>query len=69
MHGKERLPFKVFDPAQDVPAPVDDKSLTARLDVLVKARRWSDKSRPAPHHPWRRYPAPSLSGDSQPVNP
>jgi transposase len=69
MHGKERLPFKVFDPAQDVPAPVDDKSLTARVDALVKARRWSDKSRPAPHHPWRRYPAPSPSADSQPVNP
>jgi hypothetical protein len=38
-HGKEKLPFKVFDPAQDVPAPVDDKSLTARVDALVKARR------------------------------
>jgi transposase len=68
-HGKEKLPFKVFDPAQDVPAPVDDKSLTARVDALVKARRWSDKSRPAPNHPWRRYPAPSPSADSQPVNP
>jgi hypothetical protein len=68
-YGQETLPFKVFDPAQDVPAPVDDKSLTARVDALVKARQWSDKSRPASNHPWRRYPTPSPSGDGQSVSP
>jgi hypothetical protein len=65
MHGKEKLPFKVFDPAQDVPAPVDDKSLDARVDALVQARK---PYRPAPDHPWRRYP-PLPSGGGQLATP
>lgn len=68
-HGKERLPYKVFNPAQDVPAPVDEKTVNARVDALVKVRPWSEKSRPAPDHPWRRYPAPLPSGGGQPATP
>jgi transposase len=68
-HGQQKLPFKVFDPAQSVPEPVDDKTLNARVDALVKARHWSEKSRPAPNHPWRRYPAPPPSGTGQLATP
>jgi hypothetical protein len=49
-HGLEKLPFQVFDPAQCVPEPVDDKSLNARLDELVKVRK-AKTYRPAPDHP------------------
>jgi len=32
LHGKKVLPVKVFDPAQDVPVAVDEKTLTARVE-------------------------------------
>lgn len=63
LHGKEVLPFKVFDPVQTPTSPVDDKTLNARVDDVLKARRWPEKSRPAANHPWRRYPDPPHSGD------
>lgn len=55
--GQEVLPYKVFDPVRTVASPVDDKTLNARVDDILQTRRWSEKSRPAPDHPWRRYPA------------
>lgn len=69
LHGEERLPFKTFDPAQAPTHPVDDKTLNARVDDLLKARSKSEKSRPAPNHPWRRYPEPPLSGGGQLATP
>jgi hypothetical protein len=69
LHGEEVLPFKVFDPAQAIASPVDDKALNAHVDDLLKSRGWSEKSRPAPNHPWRRYPAPSPSGAGQLASP
>ena len=65
LHGEEVLPYKVFDPTQAPTPPVDDKTLNARVDDVLKARRWSEKSRPGPNHPWRRYPAPPPSGGGQ----
>jgi len=69
LHGEEVLPFKVFDPAQAIASPVDDKALNAHVDELLKSRGWSEKSRPAPNHPWRRYPAPPPSGAGQLASP
>lgn len=69
LHGDEVLPFKVFDPAHTPTPPVDDKTLNACVDDVLKARRWSEKSRPGPNHPWRRYPAPPLSGGGQLATP
>ncbi|MFN4148734.1 MAG: hypothetical protein ACK4E4_04200, partial [Rhodocyclaceae bacterium] len=60
--GEQLLPYKVFDPAQDIPLPVDDKTLNARVDAVLKARHPKEKWRPAPDHPWRRYPAAPPSG-------
>ena len=54
--GGEVLLYKVFDSPQEIPHPVDDKSLNARVDAILTSRRWSEKSRPAADHPWRRYP-------------
>lgn len=61
LHGKEILPFKAFDPLQPDTAPVDDKTLNARVDDILQ-RRWRPESRPAPDHPWRRYPVVPASG-------
>lgn len=69
LHGAEILPFKIFDPVQAVAVPVDDKTLNARVDDLLKQRRWSEQSRPAPNHPWRRYPEPPPSGAGQLATP
>jgi transposase len=55
MNGEELLPFKVFDTPKPVALPVDEKTINARVDDILK-RRWSEKSRPEPTHPWRRYP-------------
>jgi transposase len=65
LRGEEILPFKVFDTAQTPTPPVDDKTLNARVDEVISARRWSEKSRPAPNHPWRRYPESPLSAGGQ----
>lgn len=56
LHGEEILPFKVFDAAQTPNLPVDDKTLNARVDEILKERRSSSRPRPAANHPWRRYP-------------
>jgi hypothetical protein len=56
MNGEELLPFKVFDTPKTPNLPVDEKTINARVDDILK-RRWSEKSRPAPAHPWRRYPS------------
>lgn len=69
LHGEESLPFKVFDPGQAVAVPADDKTLNARVDDILKQRRWSEQSRPAANHPWRRYPEPPLSGAGQLASP
>lgn len=69
LHGDEVLPFKVFDPEQAVALPVDDKTLNPRVDGILKSRRWTEKSRPASNHPWRRYPEPPSSGAGQLASP
>ena len=67
--GEENLSLQVFDPAQPVTTPVDDKTLNACVNEILKQRVWSDKSRPAANHPWRRYPEPPLSGAGQLASP
>jgi len=69
LHRQEVLPFKVFDPAQNPTPPVDDKTLNTRVDEVLKARHWSGKSHPAPNHPWRNHPEPSLSGGTSFASP
>ncbi len=54
--GQEVLPYKVFDPAQNIPRPVDDKMLNARVDDILKKRPHPQKWRPGPDHPWRHDP-------------
>lgn len=54
--GREVLPYKVFDPAQDIATAVDDKTLNARVDAILKKRHPPQKWRPGPDHPWRQYP-------------
>lgn len=60
LHGQAVLPFKVFGEPRPVSPPADDKTLNTRVDTVLKQQRWSwsAKSRPAPDHPWRRYPTP-----------
>jgi len=69
LHGEEILPFRVFDAAQTPTPPADDKTLNACVDEVLKGRPWSEKSRPAANHPWRRYPEPPLSGGGQLATP
>lgn len=66
--GKENLPYKVFDSARDVPSAVDDKTLNARVDDILKTRQAKQKWRPGPDHPWRR-PFAAPSGTSQLASP
>lgn len=67
--GNEVLPYKVFDPAQAIPSPVDDKTLNARVDAILKARPLKEKWRPGPDHPWRRPLNASPSGAGQLASP
>lgn len=53
----ELLPFKVFDLKQADLSPVDDKTLNARVDSIVKGRNKTHKL--AADHPWRNYPEPT----------
>ena len=69
LHGKENLPFKVFDVPQDLTPAVDDKTLNARVDEVLKRRRNAEKPRPAPNHPWRQPFKPPLSWGGQLATP
>ena len=69
LHGQAVLPYKVFNPVQMVPTPVDDKTLNTGVDDILKAHHWSEKSHLAPHHPWRRYPASLSPGDGSSATP
>jgi len=70
VRGEEVLPFKVFDAVRPLPeTAADDMTFNVRVDELLKRRRWSDKSRPAPNHPWRCYPAAASSGAGQLASP
>jgi hypothetical protein len=60
LHGDELLPFKAFDTPKPASPPVDEKTINARVDDILRGR-WSEKSRPAPEHPWRRYPVVPVS--------
>lgn len=64
MHGAEMLPFKVFDASQTIAVAVDDKTLNARVDDVLKQQLTPPK--PPLNHPWRRYPEPN---PKQPVHP
>jgi transposase len=68
VNGDELLPFKVFDRPKPVALPVDEKTINARVDDILKAR-WSEKSRPVAMHPWRRYPVVPGSWDGQLASP
>lgn len=68
MHNNELLPFKVFDAPKPAFPPVDEKTINARVDDILKTR-WSEKSRPAPKHPWRRYPVVPVSWAGQLASP
>jgi transposase len=65
LHGQEVLAFKVFDAAQDVPQPLDDKTLNARVDELIEKRASKKPWRPGPNHPWRQYSEPVTSGTAK----
>lgn len=59
LHGAEVLPFKVFDETQTIARAVDDKTLNARVDDVLKQRKQTTHPKPPLNHPWRRYPEPS----------
>lgn len=67
--GKESLPYKVFDLAQAIAPPVDDKTLNARVEDILKARQAKGKWRPGPDHPWRRPVCTPPSGAGQLASP
>ncbi len=69
MHGNEALPYRIFDAQAPDTTAVDDKTLNARVDAVLSARRWSEKSRPAPQHPWRRWLGAQPSGAGQLASP
>ena len=52
--GREVLPYQVLDPARDVPSPVDDKTLNARVDDILGKQHRKKAWHPGPDHPWRR---------------
>jgi len=68
LNGNELLPFKVFDAPKPASPPADEKTINARVDDILKTR-WSEKSRPAPKHPWRRYPVVPVSWAGQLASP
>lgn len=68
LHNDELLPFKVFDTPKPAFPPVDEKTINARVDDILKTR-WSEKSRPAPTHPWRNYPVVPVSWGGQLATP
>ena len=68
LHGDERLPFKVFDTLRPATSPVDEKTINARVDDILKARV-RKKPRPAPEHPWRRSPIAAVSWGGQSATP
>ncbi|MCP1636948.1 transposase [Kerstersia gyiorum] len=55
LHRQELLPFKVFDKPQQVAMPVDDKTLNARVDELLRQRQSRPIYSPDRTHPWKRW--------------
>jgi transposase len=52
MHKGKLLPFKAFDPKQEIPFPVDDKTLNTRVDNIIQRRRGPAKRKPVQTDPW-----------------
>ena len=52
MHKGKLLPFKAFDPKQEIPFPVDDKTLNTRVDNIVQRRRGTGKPKKVQTDPW-----------------
>ena len=53
LHGKETLPYRLFDERRDRPPAADDKLLNARVDEAL-VRRAPPPWTPPRSHPWRR---------------
>jgi hypothetical protein len=51
MHKGKLLPFKAFDPKQEIPFPVGDKTLNTRVDNIIQRRRGQTKSKPVQNDP------------------
>jgi hypothetical protein len=62
LHGQEILPFKVFDKAKPEAPPVDDKTLNARVDGILRQRKQTTQPKPSADHPWRRSFKPQSTG-------
>lgn len=63
VHQGRSLPYTmpddaILDETLSQTTAVDDKTLNHRVDILAGERRWSEKSKPAANHPWRRYQEP-----------
>jgi len=52
MHKGKLLPFKAFDPKQEIHFPVDDKTLNTRVDNIIQRRRGQAKRKPVQNDPW-----------------
>ena len=55
---QRKLSYTVMTKAQRQAAQADSKTVNARVDeALAKSSRTSNKGhKPAPNHPWRKYP-------------
>ena len=56
LNGRESLPYRLFDERCDSVSVVDSKALNNRVDDTIK-KRIRQPHKPAPDHPWRKYPA------------
>jgi hypothetical protein len=69
MHKGKLLPFKAFDPKQEIPVPVDDKTLNTRVDNIIQRRRGQAKRKPVQNDPWSSTGKSASSGAGQMASP
>lgn len=69
MHKGKLLPFKAFDPKQEIPVPVDDKTLNTRVDNIIQRRRGQAKRKPVQNDPWSSTRKSASSGAGHMASP
>ena len=69
MHKGKLLPFKAFDPKQEIRFPVDDKTLNTRVDNIIQRRRGQAKRKPTQNDPWSSTKKSASSGAGHMASP
>ena len=57
LYKGKRLAYSTYKLGEIPPAIADEKTLNRHVDQAIQAQQKQTRWKPAPDHPWRRYPS------------